>query len=41
MVRELSSLEDISAGFILNLYGGETGRIGRPCIRGTAPTCRR
>jgi hypothetical protein len=28
MVRELSSLGGLKAGFVLDLYGGPTGRIG-------------
>jgi hypothetical protein len=28
MVRELTSLRGIVSGFVLNLYGGPTGRIG-------------
>ena len=34
MVRELSSLGGIATGYVLNLYGGPTGRVGNivhPC----------
>lgn len=28
MVREIESLEDLQPGYVLNLFGGPTGRIG-------------
>jgi hypothetical protein len=34
MVRELTSLSGITTGYVLNLFGGPTGRIGNivhPC----------